>query len=267
MLENNIHPKDAVTIVLIEDEQPARELMESMINEIEPDWQIQARPGSVEAAVEWFQNNPHPDLVFVDIQLSDGLSFEIFETIDYQGMMIFTTAYDEYALQAFRVNSIDYLLKPIRMRELKRAIEKYCSWADRGNGSLSKVADLSSLLQRFANKEPVYRTRFLISRGENYTIVQADEIAYFNTAGHDAIIVTDNGTKQVVDYTLEELEQQLDPDKFFRISRKMIVRIDAIHKIHRLFNGRLSLVLEPHYEEEAIVSRQRVNDFKIWIDK
>jgi len=267
MRDNEYHSNNPVRVVIIEDELSARELIESMLNELEPGWEIDARLGSVESAIDWFKSNKHPDLIFVDIQLSDGLSFEIFDQVDYDGMVIFTTAYDEYTLQAFRVNSIDYLLKPIRMRELRRAIEKYRSWVQKRESEVPTAANLATLLKNFSDREPVYRTRFLIRRGESYAIVQVNEIAYFHTIGHEAIAVTNKGTKQVVDFTLDELEEQLNPRDFFRISRQMIVHINAIHKIHRLFNGRLSLDLEPDYEGEVTVSRQRVSDFKLWIDR
>lgn len=258
--------EDKIRVVIIEDERPARELIREMLLELEPEWQISAGLESIESAVDWFRSHEQPNLAFVDIQLSDGLSFEIFDQINYDGMVIFTTAYDEYALRAFRVNSIDYLLKPIRRKALKQAIGKYKKWVDSQNGSKPEKADLTNLIQKFINQEPAYRTRFLIRKGDSYEILTTKDIAYFNTMGHSATAVTNKNTRQIIDFTLDELEDQLNPHEFFRISRQMIVNIEAIRKIHRLFNGRLGLELQPKFDGKATVSRQRVNDFKKWVD-
>lgn len=251
-------------IVIVEDEPAAVRQLKRLIQRIEPTAEIIAHFDSVEIAVEWFKNHASPDLAFFDIQLSDGLSFEIFEQVTLTCPIIFTTAFDNYALQAFKVNSIDYLLKPIDPEAMERALCKYQKYHQRSTPSIDNSA-IEKLLQSMTKKE--YKERFLVKIGQQLTYLLVKDIAYFYSEDGLIFACQKNGKRHNLDYTLDQLSTILNPDDFFRINRKILIQLPAIQKIHTYFNSRLKLELNPNTELETIVSRDRVSDFKKWLDK
>lgn len=250
-------------ILIIEDELPAARRIEQLIRQQRPQVEILAVIDSISEAVKWFAQNPAPELILMDIHLADGLSFDIFQSIKIQSMVIFTTAYDQYAIRAFKVNSIDYLLKPIDALELKNALDKYDQV--RGNTPNFDYSVLNGMLDTLKNRN--YRERFLVKFGNAFTYIQAQEMRF--CYAEDSLVFTRlaDGKKYSLDHTLEQLEQLLNPTHFFRINRKILLHIDAVDKIHPYFNNRLKLELQPSPGFEIVVSRERVQDFKNWIDQ
>lgn len=244
--------------IIIEDEKPAARYLMRMLQKqgLEP----AAVLNSVQEAVEWLRNNPDPDLIFLDIQLGDGVSFEIFEQIQPKSAIIFTTAYDEYALRAFKFNSIDYLLKPINESDLSGAIDKF-----RRNNRASPwdLMQLKALLSQ--NFENPYRERFLVKVGANLKTIETENIACFY-AKEKATYLFSEGREYPIESSLNDLESQLDPKIFFRISRNAIVNLKFIDKIISYSGSRFKLFVN-RVEEELIVSRERVNNFKQWLEK
>ncbi|MEO1517570.1 MAG: LytTR family DNA-binding domain-containing protein [Bacteroidota bacterium] len=249
-------------ILIIEDEKPASKRLSKLIGECRPHSVIASIQDSVESSVEWFGQNPMPDLVFMDIQLADGMSFEIFNQVHIDAPIIFTTAYDQYTLRAFKVNSVDYLLKPIDEVELNAAFAKYEAYFQSSQVPASSLTQLLQSLQK-----PTYKERFLVKAGQHLSYIFVTDIAYFYSK--DGMVYTrmSDGRQHVIDYTLDQLEGQIDPVYFFRINRKIITCINAIGKIHTYFNSRLKLELCPGTEMDVIVSRDRVGDFKQWLDR
>jgi len=248
--------------LIIEDEFHAARRLKQLINKVEPESECIAIIDSVEDAVDWFQRNEAPDLAFFDIQLADGLSFSIFQKTDVSIPVIFTTAFDEYALKAFKANSVDYLLKPIDENELTGALTKYRRLF--GAASTSLDDEVITRLMRRLNT-PDYVKRFLIKQGTSLSYVNVDNIARFFSENSMTFIVTNDGFKHNIEHTLDQVEELLDPEEFFRINRKIIVQVDSITRMSTYFNSRLKLALKPRYHEDAIVSRDRVKDFKAWI--
>ncbi|MCB9081264.1 MAG: response regulator transcription factor [Lewinellaceae bacterium] len=249
-------------ILLIEDEPPAAHRLQHLLNAHRPGWVVLAVIDSVEKAVLWLQENPAPDLVFLDIQLADGLSFEIFAQTPITAPIIFTTAYDEYTLEAFRVNSIDYLLKPIENEELLRALNKFDHFFDQPR--LPDAALMQTLLRQLT--EPSYKERFLVRTGQTLMYLNANTIRFFFTDSGLTFARTEDNRKCHIEQSLEQLEQVLHPRHFFRINRQVIIHLEAIQKIHAYFNGRLKLELMPNPDFEVILSRERVPDFRRWLD-
>lgn len=248
-------------ILIIEDEKPAARLLQRKIEKI--GYPVSDMLHSVAEAIEWFRTQPHPDLIFLDIQLSDGLSFEIFETVEIKSAVIFTTAYDEYALRAFRLNSIDYLLKPIDEDDLEKAIAKF---RERQTAVSSASLDLSAirrLLDGGERKE--YRKRFTIRVGQQLKMIGIEEVECFYSENKGTYLHTFDNRDYLLDQTLEQLEGELDPADFFRISRKFILPLKAIKEILLYSNSRLKVILPTYKADEVIVARERVADFKTWI--
>ncbi|MCF8228879.1 MAG: LytTR family DNA-binding domain-containing protein [Bacteroidales bacterium] len=246
--------------LIIEDERPAALKLEKLLREVEPDFEVLAKPDSVAKSVEWFRSHPAPDLVFMDIQLGDGLSFEIFEQVAVQCPVIFTTAYDEYAIRAFKVNSIDYLLKPIDKDELKDAFEKYHKIRPGKPGQYVIDQVLKSLTKE-------YKTRFLVKVGEHIKFFPTNEIQCFYSMEKSSYILTADNRNYDLDYPLDQIELLVDPFSFFRISRKYIVNIRFIRDIIIYSNSRLKVKLEGMLDEKLIVSREKVKNFKTWLDR
>jgi len=219
---------------------------------------------SVEESVHWFQNNEHPDLIFLDIQLSDGLSFEIFDTIEIKSSIIFTTAFDEYALQAFKLNSIDYLLKPIDEDELQVAVEKYQELKPQSHNVQLNFEDIKKLLGNPLERE--YKKRFTTKIGQHLKMISVDEIECFYSENKGTYAHTTSGRAYLLDTSLEHLEEELSPKLFFRISRKYYININAIKDIISYTNSRLELKLNSYSDQEVIVARERVKDFKLWLE-
>ncbi|HVG15705.1 MAG TPA: LytTR family DNA-binding domain-containing protein [Chitinophagaceae bacterium] len=257
-------------VLIVEDEELAVEKLQLMILAIEKDVEIVGTTGSIKKTVEWLQENAQPDIILMDIELSDGHSFEIFNQVTVDVPVIFTTSYDEYALKAFKVNSIDYLLKPIQKSDLKLAFDKYRKLqlnnsSEETASSLKILSLIEELQSKIGAKD--YRNRFLVKQGQKQMPVEVDHIAYFYIFDRALFLKTLDNKKFIIDFTLDEVESMLDPARFFRINRSLIVSIKSIIQLHDYFNSRLVVTLHPPLEEKTIVSREKVNDFKKWIGK
>ncbi|AOC95753.1 MULTISPECIES: LytR/AlgR family response regulator transcription factor [Flavobacterium] len=251
--------------LIIEDEKPAARLLQRKLEKL--DVTVETMLHSVEESVQWFENNPHPDLIFLDIQLSDGLSFEIFEKIDIKSAIIFTTAYDEYALKAFKLNSIDYLLKPIDEDDLETAVSKFKSRLPKAATESSNLQlDFEQIRQMLSNPfEKTYKKRFTVKIGQHLKVITTEEIECFFSENKGTYIHTYDNRDYLIDSTLEILEQELDKKDFFRVSRKFIVPLKAIKEIQVYTNSRLKVILPSYKDDEVIVSREKVQDFKAWL--
>ena len=251
-----------MNVIIIEDEKPSARRLSRLLKELNVEVSVMLH--SVEESITWFQNNEHPDLIFLDIQLSDGLSFEIFDTVEVKSAIIFTTAYDEYALQAFKLNSIDYLLKPIDDEELEVAVKKYKALKPAPKKIALDFDDIKKLLVNPLERE--YKKRFTVKLGQHLKIINADEIECFYSENKGTYAATSEGRNYLLDTTLENLETELEPKIFFRVSRKHYVNINHIKDIISYTNSRLQIKLNQFSEQEVIVSREKVKDFKLWLE-
>src|SRR5690606_7689816 len=251
-----------MNVLIIEDEKPSARYLQRMLEK--QDVVVNQMLHSVEEAVNWFQNNPHPDLIFLDIQLSDGLSFEIFDAVEVKSAIIFTTAFDEYALQAFKLNSIDYLLKPIDEDELRAAVKKYKLLKPQPKNLQLSFEDIRKLLVNPVGRE--FKKRFTTKIGQHIKMIYVDEIECFYSENKGTYAHTVEGRNYLLETSLEQLEQELSPEIFFRISRKFYVNINAIKDIVSYTNSRLQLKLNSYTEQEVVVARERVKDFKLWLE-
>ncbi|MDR9457111.1 MAG: LytTR family DNA-binding domain-containing protein [Salegentibacter sp.] len=253
-------------IVIIEDEAFAADSLESMILELRPKTDVLEKLESIEEAVEWFSMNQHPDLVFCDIHLSDGNSFEIFRQTEVKCPVIFTTAYNEYAIEAFKVNSVDYLLKPIGKEELAKAIRKY-EELKQTNLPL-EIQNLQNLLHDAAKgrSQTEKKSRFMVKSGQSIKTISSEKVAYFLAEEGVVLLVTFEGNRFVVSYTLDQLEEMLDPKTFFRTNRQLIANIRSVKEVSPYFKGRLHLVLNPSLAGDQIISSSKASAFKDWLD-
>ncbi len=250
-----------MNVIIIEDEKPSARLLQRKLDKL--GLQAQMLLHSVEEAISWFQTHPHPDLIFLDIQLSDGLSFEIFETVTIKSAVIFTTAYDEYALRAFKLNSIDYLLKPIDDDELFQAINKF---KVQNTPSQHVALDFETIKRMLVNPEvKTYKSRFTIKIGDSLKMIAIEDVECFYSENKGTYIHTFENRDYLIDTTLEQLETELDPKLFYRISRKFIIPMRSIKEIVMYSNSRLKIILPTYKADEVIVSRERVSDFKSWL--
>ncbi len=251
--------------IIIEDEKPAARLLQRKLQKL--NIQVAVMLHSVEEAIEWFSKNEHPDLIFLDIQLSDGLSFEIFEKVEIKSAVIFTTAYDEYALRAFKLNSIDYLLKPIDEEELLVSISKFKTHFLKSKEEIfTSQMDFEKIKKMFQNSlEQDFKKRFTVKIGQHLKVISTDEIECFFSENKGTYIHTFDNRNYLIESTLEFLEQELDTKDFYRISRKFIIPMKAIKEIVVYSNSRLRVVLPTFKDEEVIVSREKVSDFRNWI--
>ncbi|MGL2966949.1 LytR/AlgR family response regulator transcription factor [Flavobacterium sp. XGLA_31] len=250
-----------MNIIIIEDEKPAARLLQRKVEKL--GLQVNMLLHSVEEAIHWFSHNEHPDLIFLDIQLSDGLSFEIFETITIKSAVIFTTAYDEYALRAFKLNSIDYLLKPIDEDDLETAVNKFKA---RNIAASNLSLDFEMIKKMLVNPvERSYKKRFTIKMGQQLKMVNIEEVECFFSENKGTYLHTFENRDYLLDTTLEQLETELNPTAFYRVSRKFIVPLAAIKEIQLYSNSRLKVILPSYKDDEVIVARERVNDFKEWL--
>lgn len=251
-----------MNVIIIEDEKPSARRLQRMLKV--QDIHAETMLHSVEESIAWFQNNEHPDLIFLDIQLSDGLSFEIFESIDIKSAVIFTTAYDEYALQAFKLNSIDYLLKPIDDEDLELAVKKYKARAPQKQSVTLDFNDIKNLLVNPIERE--YKKRFSVKVGQHLKLINIEDIECIYSENKGTYAFTSDGRNYLLDSTLDQLEAELEPNIFFRISRKFYVNINAIKDMVSYTNSRLQIKLNRFNEQDIIVARERVKDFKNWLE-
>lgn len=253
-----------IKAVIIEDEIPASRLLNKMIGEIRPEWDITVLPGTIEDSVRWFAENEHPDIIFLDIQLTDGISFLFIEQAQPQSEIVFTTAYDEYAVRAFTVNSIDYLLKPIHAERLAETIEKFEKMhAQKLQAEIGRNFNFAELMQAMEKKEKQYRRRFLISGGKRLYTVQVEDIAYFYSSSKITFAVTNDGKTHMIDFTLNKLEEQLDERKFFRANRQFIISAESVKNIQNYFNGKALLEVQPKSESPIQISREKIPLLKL----
>lgn len=248
--------------IIIEDEKLAAERLEELIHEIDPSIEIVDKLTSVENSIKYLKQNKS-DLIFLDIQLEDGLSFSIFDKVEIDVPIIFTTAYDQYAIKAFKLNSVDYLLKPIKKDELRESLNKY------KNIKTSYLMDFEEIIKSIQSKEFSYKKRFLIQYGQKIKKVETSEIAYFYAMEKNVFLTTLNGSTFPIDYTLDKLQEAIDPENFFRINRKMIVNFNAIKNMIPFSRSRIKIELNPAAPKdvEALVSVERSSSFKEWMDK
>lgn len=252
-------------ILIIEDEAPAFRRLQKVLEEINSKIEIIEVIDSVEESVKWFEENHDlPDLIFMDIQLSDGISFEIFDSIQVKVPVIFTTAFDEYMLRAFKVNSIDYLLKPIKKEDLSNSLDKYEQMKN-VFAHKHELPDLNSLIGQISLKEKNYKTRFLVKKGEQLISAETSSIAYFQTRNGVVHMITINNQNHIMDFNLDELTIQLDPEEFYRANRQFIIHFRAIDKVHKYHKGKLLVEMNQPTNEPICVSSEKATDFKDWL--
>ncbi|QNR86821.1 response regulator transcription factor [Pedobacter riviphilus] len=252
-----------MNILIIEDEHPNAERLKRLVLAIKPQAVILDVLDTVSSSVEWLKSNPVPDLILMDIRLADGISFEIFNHVEVKSPIVFTTAYDEYAVRAFKFNSVDYLLKPIEEEELRTALEK----TGRRTEDVSAIITdrLQGVIDALENKK--IRTRFLIPHKDSYKILAANDVSFFHSEHKITYAHLPSGWNEVVPQNMGELEEQLDPTLFFRLNRQYIVNINAINKVYNHFNSKLKVSFHHYPLLEAFVSRERVPLFKAWLDQ
>lgn len=250
----------SMKVFIVEDEALAANKLSKMLTKLYPQISIEGRADSIDSAVRFLSGHTDLDLIFMDIQLADGLSFDIFNQVQLTTPVIFTTAFDQYTLKAFKVNSIDYLLKPIDEDDLLQAIEKHKKLAAIARPELPN--QLMQMLQDFT--KPKYRQRLLVKRGTQFINIKTETLAYLYADGKLCYAVDFNSTKHIIEFTLSQLEEMLDPVSFFRISRHLLVNVEGIKKVHTWLGGRLKLDVVPETNIDTTVSRERVNEFKEW---
>lgn len=252
-------------VFIIEDEQLGVDRLQKLLLEINPGIQVLGSSESIKSAVTWLKTHEHPDLLFMDIELADGQSFEIFKKVAITCPVIFTTSFDEYALQAFKVNSIDYLLKPVKKQELRESLEKYKEVKQLYTKDQS--ININTLIKELKNQSQAFRSRFLVKQGQRLISVDISDIAYFYVNGRLSFLKTWTNGKFIVEYSLDDLETMVDPLNFMRINRSFIVHIKAVDKVHTYFTGKLKLELKPPVDEEVTVSRENASAFKAFMGK
>jgi DNA-binding LytR/AlgR family response regulator len=246
--------------IIIEDEKPAVEKLKKALSKADPGMQVLACLNSVQQATDWLLQNPQPDVIFMDIELTDGLSFRILEQSDVKSPIIFTTAYDEYWQEAFEQNSIDYLLKPVKQEKLESALSKYHRLKEHFAGNIQNLIN-------WQKGHWFYKKKFLVKRGTDYLSIKVDDISYFYAAHKVVCLVNSQSQRFILDESLAELEQELDPSKFYRVNRKYLVNLNAIQRIRSYPKSKLQLDLLPPVEEEVIIAQENVASFKEWMSR
>ena len=265
-----------MTILLLEDEYPAAERLQRLLAQAAPDAQVLAVLDTVAGALAWLASHPAPDLILSDIQLADGLSLEIWEQAVVPSPVIFTTAFDAYAIRAFQANSIAYLLKPVKLAELQAALAKLRQWELRSGGAEGKAGESASTstsslpalhsIEHLLDALRPYKTRFLVRQGEQLLPLPVAEAAWFLSRNETVTLVAADGRRFVLDYTLEQLEGLLNPAQFFRLNRQIIAQLPAVRRLHPHFNGKLLVELHPAASEEILVSREKASAVKAWLE-
>jgi DNA-binding LytR/AlgR family response regulator len=257
-------------ILIVEDEELAVKKLQKTLAAVDDTATVVGVTDSIQSTVEWLQSNAAPELILMDIELADGQSFEIFSRVEVTSPVIFTTSYDEHALKAFKVNSVDYLLKPVQKDELESAINKYKHLVNRFSPATEQPEfNMESLVKELQAKlQPKeFRKRFLVKHAQKLVSIEVEEIAYFFSDGRLNFFKTFDNRKFVLDYTMDDLEEMLDPEKYFRISRSFYISVESVEQIHEYFGNRLLIYLKPAVDKEAVVSREKVSDFKKWMGK
>lgn len=257
-------------ILIVEDEPLAVRKLKRTVEEVSSQAEIIGSTNSIRSTVEWLRNNPAPDIILLDIELADGQSFEIFNQVEVKSTVIFTTSYNEFALKAFQVNSIDYLLKPVQKDALEKAFNKFNAikkMHSAPSGDAFNIEELLKGLQQKMYATSNFKKRFLVKNGARLVSVEIDDIAYFYIEGRLVFFKTWQNKKFIVDYTMEELADTLNPDNFFRINRSCFITQKSVSQIEDHLGGRLFVQLTPLHEKEGLVSRERVQDFKEWMGK
>lgn len=256
-------------ILIIEDEPFAQKELKRLLDIAEGKFEILDMLDTVEESTEWLKTNPPPDLIFLDIQLADGISFDIFRNVEIKSPVIFTTAYDEYAIRAFQLNSIDYLLKPIKLTELIRAINKYESIKNQYEQTNAESVNITKAqlesLMGLGKKE--YKSRFVAKVGDQIKYIAVEDLAYFYAEDNVVFLVNKNADRYIIDYSIEEIDALIDPRIFYRLNRSFVAHISAIHKVYKYLNSRLKIELKPDSEKEVLISRAKVSDFMLWMDR
>jgi DNA-binding LytR/AlgR family response regulator len=255
-----------MNVLIIEDEPFAQQELIRLLNEIDNDINVLRCIDSVEESVLFLNNEEQPDLIFMDIQLSDGLSFEIFTISDIKPPVIFTTAYDEYAVKAFKLNSIDYLLKPIDEQELQNAIEKFKKWTTK-NDNEDTFLSKSQLKEVLGLYKASYKSRLVVKLGDKIKHIESINIAFFYSEDKVSFLITVKGERFIINHSLEHIEKMMNPDDFYRLNRKYIANINSIDSIDKYFNSRLRIGLKPEVEDEVLISRTKVTDFLNWLER
>lgn len=248
--------------IIIEDEKLSAEHLSNLLKRIDTSIEIIAHFDSVKKSINEFQKGIKADILFVDVHLADGLSFDIFSSIYIDTPIIFTTAYDEYAIKAFKLNSVDYLLKPIGISDLRNAIEKLNKINNKQQSSI-----IENIANAYLNLNKQYKNRFMVKMGDSIVSIKTEDVFHFIAEDGITLMVTSNNKRYPIDYTLDQLEGMVSPDLFFRINRKVLISMNSIQKVSLYFNSRLKINSDILEEDAAIVSRERVNDFKTWLDK
>lgn len=251
-----------MNVLIIEDEKLNAIRLQKILLEIDSHTEIVATLDTIADSVQWLRSNPHPNLILMDVRLADGICFEIFTKVEITVPVIFTTAYDEYALRAFKVNSIDYLLKPIDIDELKGSISKFKQQHTQ-KISPGTIEEVVAIIKK---QNPNYRSRFLIPYRDGYKTIMVPDIAYFYSENKITNIVTRDAKEQALSYTMDELEEQLDPTIFFRANRQYLINIKSLESIHNYFNGKLKLILVPAAPADIHISKEKASQFKKWLD-
>lgn len=251
-----------MNVVLFEDERHSANHLAGLLQKIDSKLFIKAIIPSVEEGIEWYRNNELPDLVFQDIILSDGNCFDLYKNLDIQVPIIFTTAFSEYALQSFQLNSIDYLLKPYDIEDVKKALHKFESFKEH-----FQLPDKHLLEQMIYDRRKGYKQRFLIKKRDQFNYVNSEDVAYFVSEDSMTFLILFNQEKYIIDYSITELFPKMSPAHFFQINRKAIINIQSIQSVSNWFSNRLKISIAPEWKEDMIVSRERVKKFKEWLDE
>jgi two-component system LytT family response regulator len=258
-----------MNLLIVEDESIAARRISKMVQELNPNTQVQAILSSVAASVDWLRQNPPPDLMLLDIELVDGQSFEIFEQVEVQCPVIFTTAYDEYAIRAFKVNSIDYLLKPIQEKELQQSLQKLQSlkkvYGDKSPASVNMDILLQELRNQRNTPAQESRDRILVKQGQRMFPIATTDVACFFTKDKLNYVRTKSDKQYLIDYTLDELEKSLNPKNFFRANRQYIIEFHAVTRVHHYFQSKLKVEITPKPEEDIIISREKAAELRVWL--
>jgi two-component system LytT family response regulator len=248
-------------ILIIEDEEAAVKRLQKMLKEITPESEVVDALVSIKSSVQWFKSNPQPDLVLMDVHLADGLSFEIMKQVSIECPVIFTTAYDQYALEAFKLNTVDYLLKPVKKEDLQNAIAKFKKHQPKAVPAI----DIDKIINSFQNAQKDYKKRFVVRYGEHIKTINTDDAAYFYTEARANFMITKDAKRYVIDYNLDQLETLIDPKVFYRINRQFIIGIHSIEEMLTYSKSRVLIKLNPPCKIETIVSTERSGDFKQWL--